>query len=193
MTPARESSTNPKTPKLTVLTIGHSTHPFDEFVAILKAHDVAQLVDVRTVPKSRHVPQYNTEVLARELPLCGVDYVPMKALGGLRKAAKDSINTGWRNASFRGYADYMATEEFRNGIDRLLELAAEKRTVVMCAEAVPWRCHRSLIGDALLARGVSVEDIMNAKDRRTHTLTSFARVQGSKVIYDGDKPSLFSK
>jgi uncharacterized protein (DUF488 family) len=193
VTPARKSPTNQKAPKLTVLTVGHSTHPFDEFVGILKAHGVEQLVDVRTVPKSRHVPQYNTEFLARELPLHGIEYVHMKALGGLRKAAKDSVNTGWRNASFRGYADYMTTEEFRKGIERLLELAQQKRTVVMCAEAVPWRCHRSLIGDALVMRGVPVHDIMSATSLREHGLTPFARVQGNKIIYDGDKPSLFPK
>src|SRR5215475_5886766 len=193
MASPRNSHANQKAPStLTVLTIGHSTHPFEEFIAILNAHGVQQLVDVRTVPKSRHVPQYNTEFLARELPKHGVDYVHMKALGGLRKAAKNSINTGWRNASFRGYADYMATEEFRKGIERLKQLATEKRTVVMCAEAVPWRCHRSLIGDALLARGVDVEDIMSAKDRRPHALTPFARIQGDTIIYDGEKPSLFS-
>jgi uncharacterized protein (DUF488 family) len=173
-------------PKLAVLTIGHSTHPFDEFVAMLKAHEVARLVDVRTVPKSRHVPQYNTEALAAKLPGHGIDYVHMKALGGLRHAAKDSVNTAWRNASFRGYADYMATDEFRKGIDRLIKLAADKRTVVMCAEAVPWRCHRSLIGDALVVRGVSVEDILSATNRREHVLTDFARVRGGEITYPGE-------
>jgi uncharacterized protein (DUF488 family) len=166
-----------------ILTIGHSTHPFDEFVSMLKAHNVAQLVDVRTVPKSRRVPQYNSESLAKTLPAEGIDYVHLKALGGLRRAKKDSVNTGWRNASFRGYADYMATEEFRQGIDQLLELAGAKRTVIMCAEAVPWRCHRSLIGDALLVRGVRVEDIMSASKSREHELTSFAKVHGLEITY----------
>jgi uncharacterized protein (DUF488 family) len=131
-------------PLLTVLTIGHSTHSLEEFVTILKAHNILRLIDVRTVPKSRHVPQFNAESLAKELPERGIDYVHLKSLGGLRHPAKDSINTGWRNASFRGYADYMATDPFRQGIEQLLELAAEKRSVIMCAEAVPWRCHRSL-------------------------------------------------
>jgi uncharacterized protein (DUF488 family) len=153
---------------------------------MLKAHNVAQLVDVRTVPKSRRVPQYNSESLAKTLPAEGIDYVHLKALGGLRRAKKDSLNTGWRNASFRGYADYMATEEFQQGIDRLLELASAKRTVIMCAEAVPWRCHRSLIGDALHVRGVRVEDIMSAKLARDHALTPFAKVRGIEITYPAD-------
>jgi uncharacterized protein (DUF488 family) len=173
-------------PELTILTIGHSTHPFDDFVAMLKAHNVSQLADVRTVPKSRRVPQYNTESLAEELPKRGIDYVHLKSLGGLRHARKDSINTGWRNASFRGYADHMGTQDFQQGIDRLLDLARTKRTVIMCAEAVPWRCHRSLIGDALLARGVRVEDIMNAKTRHEHELTAFAKVRGVEIIYPAE-------
>jgi uncharacterized protein (DUF488 family) len=170
-------------PASVILTIGHSTHPLEEFVSMLKAHDVTQLVDVRTVPKSRRVPQYNSDSLAKTLPAQGIDYVHLKALGGLRRAKKDSVNTGWRNASFRGYADYMATEDFQQGIDRLLQLARAKRTVLMCAEAVPWRCHRSLIGDALLVHGVRVEDIMSAKVSRKHVLTPFAKVRGPEITY----------
>jgi len=169
--------------KLTVLTIGHSTHPLELFVEILKAHGVEQLVDVRSVPKSQRVPQFNAESLSVALPEQDIAYVRLKALGGLRHTTKKSINTGWRNASFRGYADYMATEDFRQGISRLLELASQKRTAIMCAEAVPWRCHRSLIGDALLVRGVKVEDIMNAKTRKEHALTLFARVEGTQITY----------
>jgi uncharacterized protein (DUF488 family) len=177
-----------------VFTIGHSTHPLEEFVAMLKANDVARLVDVRTVPKSRHVPQYNGEALAQELPARGIDYAHLKSLGGLRHAAKDSVNTGWRNASFRGYADYMGTEEFRKGIERLLELAREKRTAIMCAEAVPWRCHRSLIGDALLVRGVRIEDIMSATNVREHALTQFAKVRGLEITYPAEQTlELFAK
>jgi uncharacterized protein (DUF488 family) len=176
-----------KAPGLTVLTIGHSTHPLEEFVAMLKANHVARLVDVRTVPKSRHVPQYNAEALAAELPARGIDYVHLKSLGGLRHAAKDSVNIGWRNASFRGYADYMGTDEFAKGIEELLRLAREKRTAIMCAEAVPWRCHRSLIGDALLVRGVRVEDIMSAKSVREHELTPFAKVRGLQITYPADE------
>jgi uncharacterized protein (DUF488 family) len=191
MSPIKRTNRTPKrvpkqTPELTVLTIGHSTHSLEDFVSMLKAHDVAQLVDVRTVPKSRRVPQFNYESLARALPAQGIDYIHLKALGGLRQAKKDSINSGWRNASFRGYADYMATEEFRQGIDRLLELARAKQSAIMCAEAVPWRCHRSLIGDALLVRGVKVEDIMTAKTNRPHEITPFARVHGLQITYPGE-------
>jgi uncharacterized protein (DUF488 family) len=186
---AKAPKTRPsqKASSLTVLTIGHSTHPLDEFVAILKAHDVARIVDVRTVPKSRHVPQYNAESLAVELPARGIDYAHLKSLGGLRHAAKDSVNIGWRNASFRGYADYMGTDEFRKGIDCLLEFAREKRTAVMCAEAVPWRCHRSLIGDALLVRGIQVEDILSATKRSPHQLTDFARASGTDLTYPAEE------
>jgi uncharacterized protein (DUF488 family) len=177
-----------------VLTIGHSTHPLEEFVSILKAHEVERLVDVRTMPKSRHVPQYNSEALATELLARGIDYVHMKELGGLRHARKDSINIGWRNASFRGYADYMGSAEFRKGIDRLIELAGEKRTAIMCAEAVPWRCHRGLIGDALLVRGVLVDDIMSATNRREHVMTRFAKVRGEEITYPAEETlELFAK
>jgi uncharacterized protein (DUF488 family) len=185
--PEHPARTNPKPPKLTILTIGHSTRPLDEFVSMLDAHEVAQVVDVRTVPRSRRVPQFNSESLASELPARGIAYVHLKSLGGLRHATKNSINTGWRNSSFRGYADYLASEEFRQGIAWLLELASEKRSAIMCAEAVPWRCHRSLIGDALLVRGVQVEDIMSAKIRRKHALTPFAKVRGLEITYPGDE------
>ena len=175
-----------KEPDLAIFTIGHSTHPLEEFVAMLRAYEVRQLVDVRTIPKSRRVPQFNTESLGTSLRDQGIGYVHLKALGGLRHAKKDSIHTGWRNASFRGYADYMATEEFQQGIERLLQLARVKRTAIMCAEAVPWRCHRSLIGDALLVRGVRVEDIMSATSSRAHELTPFAKVKGLEITYPAD-------
>jgi len=179
---------------LTIWTIGHSTHVLDEFVDMLKAHGIAQLVDVRTIPKSRRVPQFNAESLAAALPKLGVEYVHLKTLGGLRHAKKDSINTGWRNTSFRGYADYMGTDEFQQGMERLLRLAHTKRTAIMCAEAVPWRCHRSLIGDALLVRGVRVEDIMSATTSREHELTRFAKVHGLEITYPGDgNQELFPK
>jgi hypothetical protein len=169
--------------KLTVLTIGHSTRTIEEFVGRLRAHGVERLVDVRSIPKSRRVPQFNSDALAAALRKQGIEYLHMKSLGGLRHAKKDSANLGWRNASFRGYADYMATEEFRASISRLLELAGDKRTAIMCAEAVPWRCHRSLIGDALLIRGVNVEDIMTATSTRPHELTPFAKVEGLDISY----------
>jgi len=153
---------------------------------MLRAHGVERLVDVRSIPKSRRVPQFNSDALAAALRKQGIEYLHMKSLGGLRHAKKDSANLGWRNASFRGYADYMATEEFRASILRLLDLAREKRTAIMCAEAVPWRCHRSLIGDALLIRGVNVEDIMTATSTRPHELTPFARVEGLDISYPAD-------
>lgn len=194
MARASGDRSSPRTPKQTVLTVGHSTHTIEDFIRILKAHKVGRVVDVRTVPKSRHVPQYNAETLAAELPAQGIDYVHLKALGGLRHPAKDSVNTGWRNASFRGYADYMAGEEFQKGIERLLELARAKRTTIMCAEAVPWRCHRSLIGDALLIRGVDVEDILSGTQTRKHVLTPFARVHGLEITYPGEGTlDLFTK
>ena len=168
---------------LTVLTIGHSTRTIEDFIAMLAAHRVQLLVDVRSIPKSRHVPQFNSDALAASLREKGIAYLHLKSLGGRRHSRKDSRNLGWRNASFRGYADYMATEEFRAGIARLLDLAREKRTAIMCAEAVPWRCHRSLIGDALLVRGVRVEDIMSASSIRPHDLTTFAKVEGLDVFY----------
>ncbi len=175
-----------KKSSLTIFTIGHSTHPLEEFVAMLMAHDIARLVDVRTIPKSRRMPHFNSESLASELSARKIHYAHLKALGGLRHPKKDSLNTGWRNDSFRGYADYMATAEFQQGIERLLKLARAKRTAIMCAEAVPWRCHRSLIGDALLARGVRVEDILSATSCREHELTAFAKVHGLEIMYPGD-------
>lgn len=169
-----------------MLTIGHSTHTLAEFVTILKAHNVRRIVDVRSIPKSRHVPQFNRKSLAAKLRARGISYVYLKTLGGRRHTTKDSINMGWRNASFRGYADYMATKQFHLGLDRLLKLARAKRSAIMCAEAVPWRCHRSLIGDALLVRGVRVEDVMSAKTRREHTLTPFAKVRAREIIYPAE-------
>ena len=153
---------------------------------MLQAHGVERLLDVRTIPKSRLVPHFNSDALATSLREQGIEYAHLATLGGLRRPKKDSINTGWRNASFRGYADYMATEEFREGLNRLLELARTKRTAIMCAEAVPWRCHRSLIGDAVLARGVHVEDIMSATSARPHEMTSFAKLEGFDIVYPED-------
>jgi Protein of unknown function, DUF488 len=172
--------------KLTVLTIGHSTRTIEEFVGMLRAHAVERLVDVRTIPRSRRVPQFNYDALAASLREQGIEYLHMKSLGGLRHAKKDSANLGWRNASFRGYADYMASDEFRASLWRLLDLAREKRTAIMCAEAVPWRCHRSLIGDALLVRGVNVKDIMNATSIRRHEMTPFAKVDGLNIVYPAE-------
>jgi uncharacterized protein (DUF488 family) len=172
-----------------VLTIGHSTRALDEFIALLKAHAVTFVVDVRTIPRSRHNPQFNEDSLPDSLKTAGVGYVHMPGLGGLRHAKRDSVNAGWRNASFRGYADYMQTPEFEKQMEELIQLAKEYRIALMCAEAVPWRCHRSLIGDALTVRGIRTEDIMSLKLRRRHTLTPFAHVQGSIVTYPAETSS----
>ena len=169
-------------PKL-VLTVGHSTRAQNDFIALLQAHAVKQLADVRTIPRSRHNPQFNRDRIASALQRAGIRYVHLKALGGLRHPRSNSLNTGWRNASFRGYADYMQTREFAEGLRRLMKMAKTKRTAIMCAEAVPWRCHRSLIGDALLAHGFGVDEIESLKRTRPHVLTPWARVEGSKITY----------
>jgi len=166
-----------------IYTVGHSTRSLDELVQMLRAHGVERLVDVRTVPRSRHNPQFNRETLSQSLHNRRLCYRHLKALGGLRHARPDSINLGWRNSSFRGYADYMQTPEFAEAIDQLLELAEEKPTAIMCAEAVPWRCHRSLIADALLARGYEVRDIMSATIAKPHTLNPMAKVRRGVVSY----------
>ncbi len=170
---------------MTVSTVGHSTHPIEEFIRILQAHGIRRLVDVRTIPKSRHNPQFQREALARSLTSAGIEYTHLPGLGGLRHPRKDSINNGWRNASFRGYADYMQTSEFAENLDRLLDIAAQAPTAIMCAEAVPWCCHRSLIADALTVRGIGVREILNAAKSQPHALTPFASVQGRQVTYPG--------
>lgn len=170
-------------PSPVVLTIGHSTHTMEEFLRLLQAHGATCVVDVRTVPRSRHNPQFNKTSLPRSLKKAGLGYVHMPGLGGLRHARQDSINMGWRNASFRGYADYMQTPEFEQSLDELIQLARRQQIALMCAEAVPWRCHRSLIADALLVRGIRAEDIMSATRRQIHTLTPFAKVRGTKITY----------
>jgi uncharacterized protein (DUF488 family) len=176
-----------------VLTIGHSTRPLDEFVALLKAHAVTLVVDVRTIPRSRHNPQFNKESLPDSLKKAGLGYVHMSGLGGLRHAKDDSVNAGWRNASFRDYADYMQTPEFEKQIEEFIQLAREHRIALMCAEALPWRCHRSLIGDALTVRGIRTEDIMSLTQCRLHTLTLFAHVRGSTVTYPAENSSQAKK
>ena len=166
-----------------VLTIGHSTRSIDEFVRLLQAHGVTRVVDVRTVPRSRHNPQFNRETLPEALQAAGISYTHLPGLGGLRRAERDSVNAGWRNASFRGYADYMQTPAFAENLAQLMELARHDRVAVMCAEAVPWRCHRSLIADALLVRGIASADIMSATRAQPHQLTPFAKVRGTTIIY----------
>jgi uncharacterized protein (DUF488 family) len=170
-------------PDGTVFTVGHSTRTFEQFVALLRAFDVQVLADIRTVPRSRHNPQFNADGLAATLPVAGFTYVPMPALGGLRHARPDSPNTGWRNASFRGFADYMQTPAFDRVLDVLIGASRARRTAIMCAEAVPWRCHRSLVADALLAHGVPVVDILSVTSGRAHRFTPFARVEGTRVTY----------
>jgi uncharacterized protein (DUF488 family) len=169
-----------------VMTIGHSTRTIDEFIGLLRAHAASQVVDVRTIPRSRHNPQFNKDSLPGSLKKAGVGYVHMPGLGGLRHAKHDSINMGWRNASFRGYADYMQTPEFAQALEELIKLAKQQRIVIMCAEAVPWRCHRSLIADALLVRGIRAEDITSPTRRTLHTLTRFAKVRGDTITYPAE-------
>jgi uncharacterized protein (DUF488 family) len=174
------------TMQLRVFTIGHSTRPSDEFVGMLKAHGVRWLGDVRKVPRSGHNPQFEGQALAATLRAQGIEYRHLPGLGGLRRPLRDSINLGWRNASFRGYADYMQTAEFHHSLDQLLELATERPTAIMCAEAVPWRCHRSLIADALLVRGVDVEEIVSAQKITPLAMHTFARVEGISITYPKD-------
>jgi uncharacterized protein (DUF488 family) len=167
-----------------VLAVGHSTRPAEELVELLQAADVATLADVRTIPRSRANPQFEQATLARTLARAGIRYVHLPRLGGLRHARKGSAeNAGWRNASFRGYADHMQTPEFEEGLCELRTLAHDGPVAVMCAEAVPWRCHRSLLADALLARGVVVEHIVGRGRTRPHRLTPFARIDGRRVTY----------
>ena len=172
-----------KTKKPVVLTIGHSTHTWDDFRDLLRAHHVKRVVDVRSIPRSRHNPQFNRETLRTKLRSAGIGYVHLQKLGGLRHARRDSPNMGWRNTSFRGFADYMQTSKFEAGLERLIKLAGQKRSAIMCAEAVPWRCHRSLIADALTVRGIRVDDIMTMKRSQVHSLTPFAHVQGHRITY----------
>ena len=173
-----------------IRTIGHSTRPVDELIEMLKPCGVQLLIDVRTIPKSRHNPQYNREALESRLRQAGIQYEHMQALGGLRHPRTGSPNVGWRNESFRGYADYMQTAEFASALDMLIAAAGQRAVAIMCAEAVPWRCHRSLIADSLTARGYTVEHIMSATKRNRHTMTSFARVVGTSVIYPADPDDL---
>ena len=169
-----------------VLTIGHSTRTLEEFIGLLRFHEATRVVDVRTVPRSRYNPQFNEASLPASLKKAGLGYVHIPGLGGLRHAKRDSLNLAWRNASFRGFADYMQTPEFEQSLDELIRLANRERIVLMCAEAVPWRCHRSLIADALLVRGIRTEDIMGPKRRQVHTLTPFAKVQGTTITYPAE-------
>jgi len=166
-----------------VCTIGHSNRPIGTFIDLLRTHEIARVIDVRTVPRSRHNPQFNRETLGESLDAFAIGYMHLPGLGGLRHARSDSVNTGWKNRSFRGYADYMQSPEFAENVERVVDLATGERCALMCAEAVPWRCHRSLIGDALLVRGVRVEDIIGSGQRKPHVLTAFAHVDGTRITY----------
>lgn len=164
-------------------TIGHSTRTLSEFIGLMKASGVRQVVDIRTIPRSRYTPQFNTDNLAEELPMTNLAYVHLAALGGLRKVQPGSANDGWRNKSFRGYADYMQTNEFRQGLHQLRQLAEEKTSAIMCAEAVPWRCHRNLVADAMTVRGWEVRHIISAAAPKEHILADFAFINGTTVTY----------
>jgi uncharacterized protein (DUF488 family) len=166
-----------------VLTIGHSTRSEEALVAALKAHGVARLVDIRTIPRSRRNPQFNREALAELLPAAGITYEHRPGLGGLRRPRPDSANDGWRNPGFRGFADYMQTTAFARELEALMQAARSERVTVMCAEAVPWRCHRSLVADALAVHGVPVEHIIDDSHCLPHRLTPFARVDGERLTY----------
>jgi uncharacterized protein (DUF488 family) len=175
----------PEIPKAAhmILTVGHSTRTIEEFIHLLQAHGVSKVVDVRTIPRSRHNPQFNAGSLPRSLKKAGIGYIHLPGLGGLRRANRPSINMGWRNASFRGFADYMQTPAFQQSLQELIEMGTDNQLVLMCAEAVPWRCHRSLIADALEARGIPAEHILSPTSRKVHVLTPFAKVEGTRITY----------
>jgi uncharacterized protein (DUF488 family) len=166
-----------------ILTIGHSTRGLEEFIGLLKSNGVTMVADIRTIPRSRHNPQFNQETLPASLKAAGIGYRHLAGLGGLRHPRADSPNTGWRNASFRGFADYMQTAEFEENLAGLMKLAELEKVVLMCAEAVPWRCHRSLIADALAVRGVTVKHILSAAGAKPHRLTPWAAVEGTRITY----------
>jgi uncharacterized protein (DUF488 family) len=174
----------------TVFTVGHSTLPIERFVVLLNTYGIERLADIRTVPRSRHNPQFNGDALPNSLAASQLEYVPMQKLGGLRHPGKDSPNTGWRNKGFRGYADYMQTAEFEAALETLIVMSCERRTAIMCAEAVPWRCHRSLVADALNVRGVPVIEILSESSYRMHKLTPFAQVEGAKITYPPEQATL---
>lgn len=181
---SKRSAAKPTAP--TVFTVGHSTRPIEEFITLLKSAHVEQVVDVRTIPRSRHNPQFNSDTLAESLKQAGIGYIQLPGLGGLRRTTPASVNSGWRNASFRGFADYMQTPAFASALEQLLELAKETPSALMCAEAVPWRCHRSLIADALMVRGIPVVHILSPSSSHPHKLTPFAAVAGERIIYPAE-------
>ena len=173
--------------KQNIFTIGHSTRSIEEFTELLRTYNIKEVVDVRSLPKSRHNPQFNEGTLEQSLQLAHVRYRRLEKLGGLRHSKKDSVNLGWHNTSFRGFADYMATIEFSEGLEALMKIASTRGTAIMCAETVPWRCHRSLIADALIKKGWLVQDIMSRTNVTKHQLTSFLRVQKGQLVYPEPK------
>lgn len=172
----------------TVYTIGHSNRPIEEFLALLREHGIERVLDIRTVPKSRHNPQFGQDQLPASLEAAGIGYAYIRELGGLRRAHRDTPNSGWRNASFRGYADHMQTQDFKEHVEEVADMAEVTRCALMCAEAVPWRCHRSMVADALTVRGVAVEHIINKGKTKPHTLTPFAHVEGTRITYPPQAP-----
>jgi uncharacterized protein (DUF488 family) len=177
-------------PQGAIFTVGHSTLPIETFIDLLRRYDIETLADIRTVPRSRYNPQFNSDALGASLRQAGISYVAMPGLGGLRRPQKDSKNGGWRNDSFRGYADYMQTPAFETALQGLIDMSPQKRVAIMCAEAVPWRCHRSLVADALNVRGIPAVEILSADSHRLHKLTPFASVHGTTVTYPPEQPSL---
>ena len=177
-------------PEGAIFTVGHSTLPIQRFLALLQTYGIDHLVDIRTIPRSRHNPQFNDTALANSLTAQHLEYLHIRALGGLRRARKDSPNTGWRNRGFRGYADYMQTEEFQDALEVLIHMSRKERIAIMCAEAVPWRCHRSLVADALSVRGLPVVEILSESSYQMHKLTPFARVEGVRITYPPEQATL---
>ncbi len=177
-------------PQGAIFTVGHSTLAIERFIRLLRIYGIERLVDIRSIPRSHHNPQFNDTALADTLAAAHLEYVHFPALGGLRHASRASLNTGWRNKSFRGYADYMQTEEFAAALQALVQMSRQGRVAIMCAEAVPWRCHRSLVADALSIRGIPVVEILSESDYRMHELTSFAHVEGLQITYPPEQATL---
>ncbi|MGI0073892.1 MAG: DUF488 family protein [Nitrosotalea sp.] len=166
-----------------IFVVGHSTRTIESFIDLLKAHSINYLVDIRTIPKSRHNPQFNEDELKKKLKENKISYLHMKGLGGLRHAHKNSINLGWRNSSFRGFADYMQTKEFASSLSELIALSRKHTVAIMCAEGNPFRCHRSLVSDALLVRHIKALHTSSKISAREHVLTPFAKVEGRTITY----------
>ncbi len=184
------SPQNADWPQDALFTVGHSTLAIERFIGLLQTYGIERVVDIRTIPRSRHNPQFNNTALAGSLATAHIAYVHIPALGGLRHPSRASPNTGWRNKSFRGYADYMQTGEFAAALQVLVQMSGQGRTAIMCAEAVPWRCHRSLVADALSIRGIPVVEIRSESDYRMHELTRFAHVEGLQITYPPEQATL---